>query len=78
MAEFPKDDDPRSGDQGTSRSGARNKRSLIQGGDNGAGGGRFIDTDNAQSNEGGGGGYKKPKAGDGYGGGMGRPAKGGY
>jgi hypothetical protein len=42
--------------------GAANKRSLAN--DNGAGGGRFVDTNNDQSGDGHGGGYKKPRAGD--------------
>lgn len=64
MAEFPKDDDPQSCNDGRTNQGARNKRSLVN--DSGGAKGRFVDTDNAQSNEGGGGGYKKPLAGDGY------------
>lgn len=63
MGEFKQDDDPKQGDQGTGNKGARNKGHLNHpGGD----GGQWPDTDNDQSNEGGGGGYKKPLAGDGY------------
>jgi hypothetical protein len=62
MSEFPKDDDPRSGNQGTSNKGARNKASLRHG----DGGRAFKDTDNAQSGDGHGGPCKKPLAGDGY------------
>lgn len=63
MADFPKDDDPKQGNQGTGNSGARNKGHLKHPGGSGD---QWPDTDNAQSNEGGGGGYKKPRAGDGY------------
>jgi len=51
--ELPADDDPKSGNQGTSNKGARDKSHLRN--DNGAGGGRFVDTDNANSGDGHGG-----------------------
>lgn len=51
--EFPADDDPQSGNQGTSNKGARNKAHLRN--DDGAGGGKFKDTENDQSGDGHGG-----------------------
>jgi hypothetical protein len=62
MGEFKNDDDPKSGDQGTSNRGARNKSSLSHGDGKGA----FRDTDNDQSGDGHGGPVRKPRAGDGY------------
>lgn len=76
MTKFPMDDDPTTCNDGRSNAGARNKRHLVN--DSGGAQGSFVDTDNAQSNEGGGGGYKKPRAGDGYGGNYTKPKAGGY
>ena len=59
--ELPADDDPKKGNMGTSKRGARNKSSLRHDGR-----GEFKESDSHQG------------GGDGYGGGMGRPGRGGY
>lgn len=55
--ELPADDAPKSGGNNGSNSGARNKAHLRN--DNGNGGGRFVDTDNANSGDGHGGPVRK-------------------